>query len=159
MPRNWITIMALLLAATAVVAAVHLNSQKTVECMVIEEAEKQISVSFADLTEEAFSGDLTDGKGVVTHHSYTGILLRKLLEQKGIDLSRITGITVTSADNYSVELTAEEVLQADKVYLAVTADGEKLPGIDPGTDGVQMIVFGDPNSRRCVRFAQIITVD
>ena len=158
MSKKWIIIMALLLAATAVVAAVHLNSQKAVECMVIEGAEKQIRVSFEDLTKETFSGDLTDGKGVVTHHSYTGILLRKLLEQKGVDLSRITGITVTSADNYSVELTAEEVLQADKVYLAVTAGGEKIPGIDPGTDGVQMVVFGDANSRRCVRYAQVITV-
>ena len=149
---------AVLIAVTAIVAVVHLNNQETVACMVISQADKQIDVSFEDLGNEAFSGELIDGKGDVTHHEYTGILLRKLLEKKGADLVGISGITVTSADNYSVEFTAEEILQADNVYVAVTADGEKIEGIDPGTDGVQLIVFGDGNSRRCVRFAQKITI-
>ena len=37
--------------------------------------------------------------------------------------------------------------------------GKTMEGIDPGSDGVQVIVFGDPNSRRCVRFAQKITLE
>ena len=158
MSRKLILLFGLLLAATVILAAVHLAGQDGVECMVIESGEGKISVSFENLTKETFSGELTDGKGDVTSRSYTGILLKTLLEQKGIDLSGLTGITVRSADNYSVELTAQEVLQGDKVYLAVTADGETIPGIDPGTPGVQMIVFGDPNSRRCVRYARFITI-
>lgn len=149
---------AVLVAVTAIVATVHLSNQDTVACMVISQADQQTNVSFEDLGNDVFSGELINGKGEVTQHEYTGILLRKLLEQKGIDLAGISGITVTSADNYSVEFTAEEILQADKVYVAVTADGEKIEGIDPGTDGVQLIVFGDENSRRCVRFAQKITI-
>ena len=155
--KLWIGI-AVLVAVTAIVATVHLSNQDTVACMVISQADQKINVSFEDLDNGAFSGELTDGKGDVTQHEYTGILLRKLLEHKGIDLAGLSGITVTSADNYSVEFTAEEILQADKVYVAVTADGEKIEGIDPGTDGVQLIVFGDENSRRCVRFAQKITI-
>ncbi len=159
MSKKLITGMLVLIAVTAIVAAVHIRNQDAVACMVIVQGDQQIDLSFEDLDKGTFSGELTDGKGDVTHHQYTGILLRELLEQKGIDLARISCITVTSADHYSVEFTAEEVLQADKVYVAITADGEKIEGIDPGTDGVQLIVFGDANSRRCVRFAQKITIE
>ena len=159
MSRKWmIVIVVLLLAVTGIVAAVHLMNQDAVACMVIVQGEQEIAVSFEDLDQGTFSGELIDGKGDVTAHTYTGVLLQELLEKKGIDLAQISGVTVTSADNYSVEFTAEEILQEGKVYAAVTADGAKIEGIDPGTDGVQVIVFGDPNSRRCVRYAQRITI-
>ncbi|MBO5953704.1 MAG: hypothetical protein J6Q53_06285 [Oscillospiraceae bacterium] len=158
MSRKLIVGVILLLIVTGIVAAVHLSNQEEVAGMVILREDQQIAVSFEDLDKGAFSGELTDGKGDITTHTYTGILLRRLLEEKGIDVTKLSGLTVTSADNYSVEFTAEEILQADRVYVAVTADGEKLPGIDPGTDGLQIIVFGDQNSRRCVRFAQKITI-
>ena len=158
MSRKLIVGILLLLVVTCVVAAVHLTQQEKVSCMQILQAERRIDVSFEELDRGKFSGELIDGKGDITTHTYTGILLRTLLEEKGIDVTKLSGLTVTSADNYSVEFTAEEILQADRVYVAVTADGEKLPGIDPGTDGLQIIVFGDQNSRRCVRFAQKITL-
>ena len=159
MSKKLIILIVLLVAVTVVVAAVHLINQETVDCMVIVHEDRQIAVSFSDLDKVAFSGDLVDGKGDVASHEYTGILLRELLTAKGIDPSMLTKVTVTSADNYSVEFTVEEILQADKVYIAITADGEKIEGIDSGTEGVQAIVFGDANSRRCVRFAQRITVE
>ena len=159
MSKKWITVIAaLLVAATAVVAAVHLRNQEEVECMVICQGETQISVSFADLDQGSFSGELIDGKGDVTAHEYTGVALKSLLESKGIDLATVTGITVTSADNYSVEFTAEELLADGKLYLAITDGGEKIKGIENGTDGVQAIVFGDENSRRCVRYAHKIAI-
>lgn len=158
MSKRFIIGLITLLVVTVAVAAVHLRNQDAIACMVIWQGEQETVVSFGDLDKSAFSGKLTDGKGDVTYHEYTGILLRKLLEDKGIDLTEVSGVTVTSADNYSVEFTAEEILHADKVYVAITADGAKIEGIDLGTDGVQLIVFGDANSRRCVRFAQKITV-
>lgn len=160
MLKKWMIVgIALLLAVTGIIAAVHLASQDEIECMVILQGEQEISVSFKDLKQGPFAGELTDGKGDVTFHEYTGVLLGELLKKKGIDLDRITEVTVTSADNYSVTLTVDEIRQADKVYVAITADGAKIEGIDPGSDGVQLIVFGDPNSSRCVRFAQKITVE
>ena len=158
MSKRLIVGIVLLLVVTGIVAAVHLANQDDIHCMVILQADQEIAVSFEDLNKGAFSGELIDGKGDVTFHEYTGILLRELLAGKGIDLAQVTGVTVTSADQYSVALTGEEILQADKVYVAITADGEKIEGIDQGSDGVQIIVFGDPNSRRCVRFAQRITI-
>ena len=157
--KKWIVGIGLLLAATCIAAAVHLSHQEDIACMVIVQGERELAVSFEELEQGAFSGELMDGKGDVTAHEYTGVLLRDLLEEKGIDPAGIAGVTVTSADNYSVTFTGEEVLQEDKVYAAVAADGTRIQGIDPGTDGVQIIVFGDPNSRRCVRFAQRITIE
>ncbi|MBQ4641104.1 MAG: hypothetical protein IJB47_00600 [Oscillospiraceae bacterium] len=149
----------LLFIVTGIVGAIHLMNQDAVECMVITQKNQQVAVTFDDLNREAFSGNLINGKGDVTFHEYTGVLLADLLKSKGIDLTNASGVTVTSADNYSVVFTAEEILQADRVYAAITADGKKIEGIVPGSDGVQVIVFGDPNSRRCVRFAQKITVN
>lgn len=153
-----VRILVVLLVATGIVAAIHLKGQEEINCMVIEHAALRIDVTFADLDKGAFSGELTDGKGDTSAHTYTGILLRELLEAKGIDLARLSGVTITSADNYSVRFTAEEILETDKVYLAITVDGKTIEGIDPGTEGVQVIVFGDENSRRCVRFAKKITI-
>lgn len=159
MSKKLIIIMAALLVVTGILAAVHLGNQEDISCMVILQDDKEISVSFEELEQGAFSGELIDGKGTVTFHEYTGILLRTLLETKGIALTDISKITVTSADNFRAEFTAEEILETENVYLAITVDGETIAGIDPGTHGVQVIVFQDPNSRRCVRFAQKITVE
>lgn len=159
MSRKLIVGIVLLLVVTGIVAAVHLMNQEEIPCMVIQKGDQEISVSFEDLNQGAFSGELIDGKGDATFHAYTGILLKELLKQKGIDPAQLSGVTVTSADNYSVTFTKEEILQENKVYAAITADGNKIEGIDPESDGVQIIVFADPNSRRCVRFAQKITIE
>lgn len=159
MLKKWIFGVGLLLIATCVAAAVHLSNQENIACMVIRQGEQEIAVSFEDLNRGTFSGELIDGKGDVTFHEYTGVLLRELLEDKRIDLGELSCLTVTSADNYSVGFAPEEILQTDTVYAAITADGAAIAGIDPGTDGVQIIVFADPNSRRCVRFAQQITIE
>lgn len=149
---------AILLLITCIVAVIHINSQEEVACMVIRNGEQEISVSFEDLRKAEFSGELVDGKGTVTAHSYTGILLKDLLSDKGINPAEITVLKVTSADNYSVEFAGEEIRADGMVYAAVVADGQPIEGIDPGTEGVQIIVFGDPNSRRCVRFAAILEI-
>jgi len=151
-------IIAALLLLTAVVAVIHLGNQKDVKCLLINYAGEEIAVSFEDLNKQEFSGELIDGKGDVTSHVYTGVLLKDLLAEKGIELSTVSGLKITSADNYSVEFGKDEVLAEDRLYAATVADGKAIEGIDPGTEGVQIIIFGDENSRRCVRFASIITV-
>ncbi|MBQ5913044.1 MAG: hypothetical protein IIW93_08120, partial [Bacteroidaceae bacterium] len=105
----WIIGIALLLAVTCVVAALHLGNQEEIAGMQILWEEQKISVSLAELEQGTFSGSLIDGKGDVTQHEYTGILLRELLQSKGVDLEKLTAVTVTSADNYSVDFTAEEI--------------------------------------------------
>ena len=81
------------------------------------------------------------------------------LKEKGVAVSEISSVIVTSADNYSVTFAPEEILEDSRVYAAITADGKTVEGIDAGTAGVQIIVFGDSNSKRCVRYAAVIEVD
>lgn len=142
-----------LLVVTCMVAFVHINQQEEISCMVIRTPDRDIPVDFTDLDQVDFAGELVDGKGVVTSHTYRGVLLKDLLAAKAVEVS---ALTVTSADQYNVEFTREEILQEDKVYAVIAADGISIDGIDPGTSGVQIIVFGDLNSRRCVRYAAII---
>lgn len=148
----------ILLVITCIVAVIHINNQEEVACMVIRNGGQDIPVSFADLRKGEFSGELVDGKGTVTAHSYTGILLKDLLSAKGINPAEFTVLKVTSVDNYSVEFTGDEIRTDGTVYAAVVADGQPIEGIDPGTEGVQIIVFGDSNSKRCVRYAVVIDV-
>lgn len=148
---------AVLLVVTCIVAVVHINQQEDIPCMVIRRGGQETAVAFADLNKTEFSGELVDGKGTVTAHSYTGVLLKDLLSAKGIKPAEITELKVTSADNYSVEFTGEEI-RANMVYAVVTADGKPIEGIDHGKEGVQIIVFGDPNSRRCVRYAALLEI-
>lgn len=148
----------ILLVFTCIVAFIHINSQETIACMVIRYGGEETTVGFEDLGKTEFSGELVDGKGMVTFHRYRGILLKDLLSDKGIDVARVTTLKVTSADNYSVEFTGEELRSDARVYAAVTVDGKAVEGIDSETEGVQIIVFGDANSRRCVRFAVMIEI-
>ena len=147
---------AALLLITIIVSAIHLSKQEEVSCMLIKSAGNEIEVSFEDLDKQDFSGQLIDGKGDVTSHAYSGILIKDLLQDKGIDLSDFSSLTVTSADNYSVVFTREEIMSDGSVYAATVADGITIEGIKSGEPGVQIIVFGDENSRRCVRYAAII---
>lgn len=148
-------LIAFLLVITCIVAVIHKNSQEEISCLVIRQEDQDITVDFSDLNRVDFSGELTDGKGTVTAHTYRGILLKELLTEKGVIPA---GIAVTSADNYTAEFTKEEVWDEQRVYAVIMVDGEAVEGIDSGTSGVQIIVFGDPNSRRCVRYASIINI-
>ena len=158
MSRNLKILIAALLAVTCFVAVIHMNQQEAVSCMVIRCAGRELPVDWEELNRTSFSGELVDGKGTVTAHTYTGVLLKDLLASRNISSTEISALKVTSADNYTVEFSAEEICADDKVYVAVTVDGEPVEGIDSGTDGVQIIVFGDPNSRRCVRYAVILEI-
>ena len=48
--------------------------------------------------------------------------------------------------------------EAGKVYVALTDGGKQVEGIDGG-QGAQLIVFGDQNSKRAVRYLKTISVE
>ena len=126
--------------------------------LIISVAGKETVVAWEDIQKETFEGDLVNGKGETSHHVYEGALLLKILEQAGAGVGEGSKLTVTSEDNYSAELSGQEVLEAGKVYVALTGDGEILKGIE-GDQGAQLIVFGDSNSKRAVRYLKKITIE
>ena len=159
MKKKMIVLFALLLAITMLVAVVHRMNHEPPAGLVLTAHGESLQIPLTKLDRIEFSGELVDGKGVVTQHSYRGILLADLLQEAKISTEGISKVLVTSADQYTAELQLQEVLENETVYLAVEADGQQIEGIDPGTPGAQLVVFGDPNSRRCVRFAAQITLE
>ena len=125
--------------------------------LILSGSGKEITVAWEDVGGQSFEGDLVNGKGEVTHHEYTGSELQALLAANGIEVTESSVITAASEDNYSAELTGAELLEAGKVYVALTDGGKQLEGIDGG-QGAQLIVFGDQNSKRAVRYLKTISV-
>ena len=150
-------IIAILVVVTAVLVFVNRKGDKNVSGLMLSGGGKEITVAWEDVGVQSFEGDLVNGKGEVTHHEYTGSELQALLAASGIEVTESSVITAASQDNYSAELTGAELLEAGKVYVALTDGGKQIEGIDGG-QGAQLIVFGDQNSKRAVRYLKTISV-
>ena len=150
-------IIAILVVVTAVLVFFNRKGDKNVSGLMLSGGGKEITVAWEDVGGQSFEGDLVNGKGEVTHHEYTGSELQALLAASGIEVTESSVITAASQDNYSAELTGAELLEAGKVYVALTDGGKQIEGIDGGP-GAQLIVFGDQNSKRAVRYLKTISV-
>lgn len=150
-------IIAILVVVAAVLVFVNRKGDKNVSGLILSGSGKEITVAWEDVGGQSFEGDLVNGKGEVTHHEYTGSELQALLAANGIEVTESSVITAASEDNYSAELTGTELLEAGKVYVALTDGGKQIEGIDGG-QGAQLIVFGDQNSKRAVRYLKTISV-
>ena len=150
-------IIAILVVVTTVLVFVNRKGDKNVSGLVLAGGGKEVTVAWEDVGGQTFEGDLVNGKGEVTHHEYTGSELQALLAANGIEVTESSVITAASEDNYSAELTGAELLESGKVYVALTDGGKQIEGIDGG-QGAQLIVFGDQNSKRAVRYLKTISV-
>ena len=150
-------IIAILVVVAAVLVFVNRKGDKNVSGLILSGSGKEVTVAWEDVGRQSFEGDLVNGKGEVTHHEYTGSELQALLAANGIEVTESSVITTASEDNYSAELTGAELLEAGKVYVALTDGGKQIEGIDGG-QGAQLIVFGDQNSKRAVRYLKTISV-
>ena len=153
-----IVIIAVLVAAVGILGFLTRNGNEEKEGLTIQSAGSEITAAWDDIERESFEGDLVNGKGEVSHGEYEGIELSKLLAANGVELSADTVVTATSEDNYSAELTGAEVLENGKVFVALSQDGKMIEGIEGG-QGAQLIVFGDQNSKRAVRYLKTFTLD
>ena len=67
-------------------------------------------------------------------------------------------ITVTAEDGYTAEFTGAEILENGKVYVALSQNGEMIEDRE-SVQGIRIIVFGDPDSKRSVKYVKTISVD
>ena len=141
MKRNrvviWIIIA--LVAVTVLAAVIHLTTRVSApEGVLLVEADGQTKeVAWDKLELMAVQGTLVNGKGEERTVDTQGILLQDVLEYAGVSVE--TEVTVIAQDEYSASVTAEEIEADGQVYLADMED-----------DGIQMVVFGDNNSKRNV---------
>ena len=150
-------IIAVLVIAAGILAFVNRGGIDDRPGMVIKAGGKEILIAWEEIDSEDFSGELINGKGETSRHDFTGAELSSLLRNNGVEVSADSVITVTSEDNYAAELSGAEVLESGKVYVALTDNGKQIEGIEGGQGG-QLIVFGDPNSKRAVRYLKTIEV-
>ena len=71
-----------------------------------------------------------------------------MLSSVGIDPAEVAVLKVTAQDEFSAEISGEELLEKDKVYLISEDDGT-----------VALVVFGDSNAKRNVKNVARIEVD
>lgn len=150
-------IIVVLLIAAGILTFVNRSGSEDRPGLVITSGGKETLVAWEDIEAVEFSGELVNGKGEVSQHAFTGQELGSILAQNGVELTADAEITATSEDNYAADLSGAEILEAGKVYVALTDNGEQIEGIEGGQGG-QLIVFGDPNSKRAVRYLKTIEV-
>ena len=150
-------ILAVLALAIAVLGFENRQGNPKAEGLLVRNGKEETVVSWENVGKMAFEGDLVNGKGEVSHHIYEGAALLDVLKKAGAEVSETMALTATSEDNYSATLTGAEVLEDGKAYVALTRDGAMIEGIEGG-QGAQLIVFGDENSKRAVRYLKTLTL-
>ncbi len=152
-------VIAVLICIVVVLGIANRNAGKSREDgLTVVSGGKETAVSWESVKSSSFEGDIINGKGESKHHTYEGIELSELLSEKGIGYTDESSFVVSSEDNYTAELSGAEVNEPGRVYIAVTADGEMIEGIEGG-QGAQLIVFGDPNQKRAVRYMKTISIE
>lgn len=141
MKRNKIMIIAILalIFVTAAAAAVHLNTRvSTAEgTLRIETGDTAKELSLSELTPMAVQGTVVNGKGEERNIDAQGVPLSAVLAQANI--TEYAQVAVIADDEYSASVSVEEIHTEGKVFLLL-AEGDRP----------QLIVFGDPNSKRNV---------
>lgn len=145
--RPAILLLAVLLAVTAAAAGIHLSTRQTAQMgtVLVECGGKveELSLDRVELT--AVRGTVINGKGEERRVDAQGAPLSAVLAEAGI--TSYTQAAVTADDEYSVTVTQEEAAAPDRVFLIVQ-EGERP----------QLLVFGDPNSKRNVTNVIRLTV-
>ena len=144
----------ILVLVTAVVAVFHLTTRTAVPkgMLRIEYADGQAGEVSLEYLERSrglelipVQGTIVNGKGEARTIDAQGILLSDVLREAGV--TEYSVVTVTADDAYNAQVAAEEIVAPDKVYLIRQEEG-----------GMQLIVFGDENSKRNVSNAVCLTV-
>ena len=140
-------IVAALVLITAIAAVFHLTTRTAVpeNVLRIEHGGQAAELSLERLTLTPVRGTVVNGKGEERTVNAQGILLSEVL--RGAGVTEFSEVTVTADDEYSARVTAEEIAAPDRVYLIRQEKG-----------GMQLIVFGDMNSKRNVSDVKWLSV-
>jgi len=102
--------------------------------------EKTVYIEMDTLAKIKINGTIVNGKGEQKEVDEIGVPLADILNAAGIDPAEVNVVTVSADDEFSAEISGEEIQEEGKAYLA-----------DDGEDGMRLIVFGDSDSKRNVR--------
>ena len=91
-------------------------------------------------------GSVVNGKGEKSDIDTQGVPLADVIKGAGFDPNGAAAVKVTADDEFSVELSGDELNEEGKAYLVGEDDGS-----------MRLVVFGDSNAKRNVR--NVVSVD
>ena len=143
--KTIITVIAVLLIAVLMV--INRNSVKKQEEMadkmqlsfIVNGGEKIYYYDETSADYIYFDTQMKRKNGDVFDKTYSGIEMAVILKDIGVTLSQNTDIHIVCADNYEIQLSADEIMEKGNIYLITKENGNKLAE----TDGPFMLVINN----------------
>jgi len=106
-----------------------------------------------EMGEVNFNKELDTSETGPEEQSFTGVLLKNVIDAAGITLQDKQQVIVKAVDGYTVALTADEVQAEDNVYLIYMNNGEFLkPKSEGGTGPYRIVIKEDQFGQRWCKF-------
>lgn len=133
---------AALIALTAVFAIIHSAARTEVPdgALLVSCGGEKKYVDLASLDTVSVRGSVVNGKGEKSDVNTQGVPLADVIENAGFDPNGAVTVKVTADDEFSAELSGDELNEYGKAYLVGEDDGS-----------MRLVVFGDSNAGRNVR--------
>lgn len=133
---------AALIALTAVFAIIHSVARTEVPdgALLVSCGGEKKYVDLASLDTVSVRGIVVNGKGEKSDVNTQGVPLADVIENAGFDPNGAVTVKVTADDEFSAELSGDELNEDGKAYLVSEEDGS-----------MRLVVFGDSNAGRNVR--------
>ena len=133
---------AALIALTVVFAIIHSAARTEVPdgALLVSCGGEKKYVDLASLDTVSVRGSVVNGKGEKSDIDTQGVPLADVIKNAGFDPNNAAAVKVTADDEFSAELSGDEVNEAGKAYLVSEDDGS-----------MRLVVFGDSNAGRNVR--------
>lgn len=133
---------AALIALTAVFAIIHSAARTEVPdgALLVSCGGEKKYVDLASLDTVSVRGSVVNGKGEKSNVNTQGVPLADVIENAGFDPNGAVTVKVTADDEFSAELSGDELNEAGKAYLVSEDDGS-----------MRLVVLGDSNAGRNVR--------
>ena len=133
---------AALIALTAVFAIIHSAARTEVPdgALLVSCGGEKKYVDLASLDTVSVRGSVVNGKGEKSDVNTQGVPLADVIENAGFDPNGAVTVKVTADDEFSAELSGDELNEDGKAYLVSEDDGS-----------MRLVVFGDSNAGRNVR--------
>lgn len=133
---------AALIALTAVFAIIHSAARTEVPdgALLVSCGGEKKYVDLASLDTVSVRGSVVNGKGEKSDVNTQGLPLAEVIENAGFDPNGAVTVKVTADDEFSAELSGDELNEDGKAYLVSEEDGS-----------MRLVVFGDSNAGRNVR--------
>ena len=144
-----LAVLGLLLLAIAVLAMLHLDRREQVpeNALAIHTGDQVRYLALDELTLGPVRGTVVNGKGEEKAIDAEGIALADALRQAGLDPQTVHAATVRASDEFSAQITGDELNEPGKVFLYRGKDGS-----------FTLVVFGDANAKRHVKNVEAIDV-